>query len=207
MCKEKLPTEYIKTKHNHLYEKSYLDQLQEGIDSPGFLNNIFIAVNNFVHVEIPSIVFKKEILKAEDEQTGEYPSLFVRLNSSGTRIEGEELIYSIYKASFPEAKQLVENIGASFIAPSQVISFVSRLALAEINNGSYPYPLNVIDFRRKIQEPDKIFKNKLRELIEGKAKNIFSKAINLLLSKGEFKIPGVLVKSIIKGSPELFLML
>ncbi|REG77466.1 DUF262 domain-containing protein [Algoriphagus antarcticus] len=205
MCKEKLPTEYIKTKHNHFNEKSYLDQLQEVIDSADFLNNIFCAVKNLVQVEIPTIVVKKEILKAEDEQTGEDPTLFVRLNSSGTRIAGEELIYSIYKASFPEAKQLVENIGASFIAPSQVISLVSRLALSEINEGSYPYPLSVNDFRKRIQD-DK-FKSKLHELIGGNAKDIFSKAFNLLVSENEFEIPIVLVKTLVKGSPELFLML
>ena len=207
MCKEKLPVNYIKTKHNNFNEKSYLDQLQEAIDSSDFLNNIYSAVNNLVQVEIPSIIVKKEILKAEDEQTGEDPTLFVRLNSSGTRIAGEELIYSIYKASFPEAKQLVENIGASFIAPSQVISFVSRLALAEINDGSYPNPLSVNDFRKRIQEDDEKFKNKLLELIVGKAKDIFSKAFNLLRSENEFEIPIVLVKNIVKSSPELFLML
>lgn len=205
MCKEKLPTDYIKTKHNNFNERSYLDQLQEAIDSADFLNNIFSAVNNLLQVEIPSIVVKKEILKAEDEQTGEDPTLFVRLNSSGTRIAGEELIYSIYKASFPEAKQLVENIGASFIAPSQVISLVSRLALAEINEGSYPYPLSVSDFRKRIQ--DEKFKSKLHELIGDKARDIFSKAFSLLLSENKFKIPSVLVKNIIKSSPELFLML
>jgi len=205
MCKEKLPTEYIKTKHNHFNEKSYLDQLQKIIDNADFLNNIFCAVKNLVQVEIPTIVVKKEILKAEDEQTGEDPTLFVRLNSSGTRIAGEELIYSIYKASFPEAKQLVENIGASFIAPSQVISLVSRLALSEINEDSYPYPLNVNDFRKRIQD-DK-FKSKLHELIGGNAKDIFSKAFNLLVSENEFEIPIVLVKNIVKSSPELFLML
>ena len=205
MCKEKLPINYIKTKHNNFNEKNYLDQVNEVLDSSDFLNNIYNAVNNLVQVEIPRIVVKKEILKAEDEQTGEDPTLFVRLNSSGTRIAGEELIYSIYKASFPEAKQLVENIGANFIAPSQVISLVSRLALAEINECSYPYPLSVNDFRKRIQ--DEKFKSKLHELIKGKAKDIFSKAFDLLLSENKFEVPIVLVKNIVKSSPELFLML
>jgi hypothetical protein len=195
--------------HSKNDEKNYLDKLTEVIYSSEFDNNIFNAIVNLEQVVVPAIVIKQEILKAEDEQTGEDPTLFVRLNSSGTRIAGEELIYSIYKASFPEAKKLVENIGASFVAPSLVISLVSRLALSEINENNYPYSISVNDFRKRIKDDN--FKTKLRELIGNEfnspASQLFNKAFEILLSKNDFEIPPVLVKSIVKGSPDLFLLL
>lgn len=208
LCREHLPAN-IKTKHLTNDEINYLEKLTEVIYSSEFDNNIFNAIVNLEQVVVPAIVVKQEILKAEDEQTGEDPTLFVRLNSSGTRIAGEELIYSIYKASFPEAKKLVENIGASFVAPSLVISLVSRLALSEINENSYPYSISVNDFRKRIK--DENFKSKLRELIgtesNSPASLLFKKAFEILLSKHDFAIPPVLVKSIVKGSPDIFLML
>lgn len=208
LCREHLPIN-IKTKHSENDEKNYLDKLTEVIYSSEFDNNIFNAIVNLEQVVVPAIVIKQEILKAEDEQTGEDPTLFVRLNSSGTRIVGEELIYSIYKASFPEAKKLVENIGASFVAPSLVISLVSRLALSEINENNYPYSISVNDFRKRIK--DEKFKTKLRELIGNESNSpaslLFNKAFEILLSKNDFEIPPVLVKSIVKGSPDLFLLL
>lgn len=207
-CKENLSVN-LKTKHFGGDTKNYIERLNETLYNAKFDDGIFNAIKDLEKIEIPGIVIKQEILKAEDEQTGEDPTLFVRLNSSGTRIAGEELIYSIYKASFPEAKKLVENIGASFVAPSLVISLVSRLALTEINEGNYPYSINVNDFRKKIK--DEKFKSKLRELIgeesNSPANLLFKRAFDLLLSNSDFAIPPVLVKSIVKGSPDLFLLL
>jgi len=208
LCREYLPSN-IKTKHLVNDGIDYLDKLEKVIYSSKFDNNIFNAIVNLEQVVVPAIVVKQEILKAEDEQTGEDPTLFIRLNSSGTRIAGEELIYSIYKASFPEAKKLVENIGASFVAPSLVISLVSRLAWSEINENNYPYSISVNDFRKRIK--DENFKSKLRELIgtesDSPASLLFKKAFEILLSKDDLAIPPVLVKSIVKGSPDIFLML
>lgn len=208
-CEEKLPINYFRTKHYNGNEINYLVRLKEILDTNRFYNEFYISISNLDKIEIPSIVVKKEILNAEDEQSGEDPTLFVRLNSSGTRIAGEELIYSIYKAFFPETKKLVENIGVNFIAPSLVISMVSRLVLSEESKGNYPRPLNVNDFRKKIQ--DSAFKKILKEMIgdelNSPVRMIFTKAFDLLLAKDDFGIPPVLVKSIVKGSPDIFLML
>ncbi len=209
MCRENLPINNMRSKHFGSDEKKYLERLKETLHSSEFDDNTFNAIKNLEQVVIPAIVVKQEILKEDDEQTEEDPTLFVRLNSSGTRIAGEELIYSIYKASFPEAKKLVENIGASFVAPSLVISLVSRLALTEINQDNYPYSISVNDFRKRIK--DENFKSKLRKLIgtesNSPASLLFNRAFEILLSKNDFAMPPVLVKSIVKGSPDLFLLL
>ncbi|MFD3000419.1 DUF262 domain-containing protein [Pontibacter toksunensis] len=224
MCEKYLPCKHIRTKYLNS-ELGYLEILKEVLYSEEFDEDIYNAIKHIQQVLIPGIVVDQQVLKAEDERTGERKdeedsTLFVRLNSSGTRIAGEELIYSIYKASFPEAKGLVEGIAASYVAPSLVISLVSRLAYAELQSNyaerqsTYPSPMNVNDFRKRIQDNE--FKSILKEYIgdlsasqeiPGKAKQIFDCAISILLSEDDVTIPPVLVKSIIRKSPELFLML
>jgi hypothetical protein len=43
-------------------------------------------------------------------------TLFVRINASGVPLNGDELIYSIYKAKFQDTKDYVEKIEASVLS-------------------------------------------------------------------------------------------
>lgn len=208
LCEESLH-ENIYTKYFH-NEDIYIEKLKSVLFDPDFNDADFVkGVENIRQIQVPGIVVSQDVLKAEDEQSETDPTLFVRLNSSGTRIAGDELIYSIYKASFKEAKQLVENIGSSFMSAPMVISIVSRLVLSELENGQFPYSLNVNGFRNKIK--DNGFKEKMREWIgddhNSPAANLFKRAFDILQSKGNFNMPPVLVKKMVKDNPEVFLLL
>jgi hypothetical protein len=210
LCKENLPCDYIKTKK--MEDKSqgkYIEILSEVINGDKVSDLLIDSIENLNNIEIPCSIVPKYVLEAEDEQSGEDPTLFVRLNSQGTKIEGEELIYSIYKASFPNSKKLVENVGCGFILPSKVINMVSRMAWSEMEKGAYPYPINVNEFRKRIH--NKRFVQHLNKMIgdekESPASKLFTKAIEIFLSKGDIELPPVLVKYIICNSMELFLML
>lgn len=209
LCIAHLP-QAIKTKHCNLEPLIYGEYvraiiLDENFNDRGLLQ----AVQGLRQIAIPGIIIGQQSLKTASDADGEDPTLFVRLNAAGTRIVGEELIYSIYKASFPHAKDLVESIGASFIAPSQVISLASRLVLSEINPRQYPTVLVVNEFIKRISNPE--FKAALKAFIGTKnaspARQLFESGFNLLLSAGQFNMPPVLVKKIIKDSPDLILML
>lgn len=200
----------IRTKHTDPLPLGYGEYVRTIIMDDHFDDKgIFHAVKGLLEIAIPGIVINQQSLKTSDGTGGEDPTLFVRLNAAGTRIAGEELIYSIYKASYPQAKDLVESIGANFIAPSQVIALASRLVLAEINHGNYPQILVVNDFIKRIN--DGIFRGALQTFIGKKdqspARQLFERCFELLLSKNHFQLPPVLVKKMIKDSPDLFLML
>jgi hypothetical protein len=215
LCKENLPCDYIKTKKMVETEKKkgeykkYIEILSEVVGADKVSDLLVDSIKNLNNIEIPCSIVPKSVLEAEDEQSGEDPTLFVRLNSQGTRIEGEELIYSIYKASFPNSKKLVENVGCGFISPSKVINMVSRMAWSEMEKGAYPYPMNVNEFRKRIHS--KRFVQHLNKMIgdenNSPVSNLFTKAIEIFLSKGDIDLPPVLVKYIISNSIELFLML
>jgi hypothetical protein len=205
LCKEaNFPSNYIRTKH---LIGNYIEKLSAFIEDDNINDTIFQAIKNLEKINIPSIITNKEVLESEEEQTGEDPTLFVRLNSAGTPIAGEELLYSIYKATYPNSKELVESIGIDFIPPSRVISLTSRLALSEISE-KYPYPIGLNDFRKHLKEEK--FSQKLENLIGNKESspiaNFFNTALEIFQSEGALNIPPVLVKNLIKDNPELMLM-
>lgn len=176
------------------------------------LNKIFIGFLNYKKLKIPEIAVSAEVLNESNdipENESQDPTLFVRLNSAGTRISGEELIYSIYKASFPKIKDLVENIGASYIAPSKVIGIFSRLVACEQNDyANFQKEFTVVNFRKKIQEQE--FKDLLNSYIgtetESKASQLLENAIEIL-KKGRTNIPNLLIKQWVLANIDLFYVL
>jgi hypothetical protein len=192
----------IKTKHSKNEFVNY-----SGIKDDE-LQLIHIGYENYKRLQIPEIIIDSNVLKEDDEtlnNESEDPTLFVRLNSAGTRISGEELNYSIYKAHFPRVKDLVEKIGASYIAPSKVISLFSRLSACELTGFSqYQKEFTIQTFRKKIAEVD--FKKNLQQNIEGNAEVLLLQAISILKNNdSNFSI--ILLKQIIVANSDLFFVL
>lgn len=199
----------IKTQHSN---NEFVDYtlLNRG-DFDENLKNIYIGYCNYKNLSLPEIAVNASLLKEDDSDNNESqdPSLFVRLNSAGTRISGEELIYSVYKAKFPEIKDLVENIGASYIAPSKIISLFSRLIISEQSNYSnFQKDLSIQNFRKKITEVD--FQKKLKNYIgnekESNAKKLVDSAL-AVLSKGQSDFPAVLLKQLMISNFDLLFVL
>jgi hypothetical protein len=204
-AKNYLP-DYISTKQgNFENKKDYLKLLNEELQNE--MQAILGAVQKSIKKNINYDIVPDAVLREEEDVDD--PTLFVRINSSGTTLSGDDLIYSIYKAIFPETKELVEKAGMSFIAPTQVISLASRFVLSELKDNQYAKKMNVREFQRRIKDDN--FKNSLRELIgtdsESEIKNLFEKAIKLLKGNGLFEseIPPVIIKMFIKSTPDLFL--
>lgn len=160
---------------------------------------------------IPEILVQKETLEEDDsqEESGD-ATLFIRLNSEGTRISGEELIYSLLKATYPEAKELVENIGIKYIAPSKIVNLFARLSFIESTGfSSYQNEMNVASFRKNIRDQhfEQVFKryifNKEGDLSE--AKLLMENVISILsLNKS---IPNIYIKEVASKSLDLLLVL
>lgn len=191
--------------------KTKLDLYEDFIYSDLFEYFIVTIKNSIESYKIPSITIKKSVLKndAKTENVKEDPTLFVRLNSQGTTIGGEELIYSIYKAEFPKSKELVENISASFIQPSRLISFTNRIIWSNINNDSFPNNFSVNQFRERLNVGK--FADKLEDFIgkdsDSRASRIFSKSIQILTTSKDITLPPVLAKSIVNEYQELYFFL
>jgi hypothetical protein len=64
-------------------------------------------------------------------------TVFVRVNSEGTRLEGKELNYSILESINPHAEALADKLSARLTPPSRSVTFVSRLMLARSDAGDF----------------------------------------------------------------------
>lgn len=201
--KMKLQNLSIQTKYSQSQDVNFDDVTEES-----FLQ-IFEGLKNAKKIKIPEIKVDAQILRDDDdslENENQDPTLFVRLNSAGTQISGEELIYSIYKATFPESKELVEEIGTSFIAPSKIINIFSRLAncnLTEYQNYTNSYNINT--FRKAIK--NKNYKSELKNIIHNRiGKDLIDFAIKILKQNNN-DFPNIVLKQLIVSNTDLFFIL
>ncbi|AZA86840.1 DUF262 domain-containing protein [Chryseobacterium shandongense] len=200
--KEKLINQIAAIKMNNQKESLY----EDFIASNAFDDFIDEISKNLTSYSIPAIVLNSSLIKVANSKEKEDPTLFVRLNSQGTPLNGEELIYSIYKAEFPKSKKLVESISADFIQPSRLLSFVNRLVWSDLNQNNYPNSFSVNQFRDRLNNLD--FLKRLEDFIgsdsDSIANKVFKKSFDILLSENEIKLPIILVKSLINDYPEIF---
>jgi hypothetical protein len=160
-----------------------------------------LLVNENTQVEIPALILPKSVLQNQTEEIGsEESTLFVRLNRSGTRLDGEGLIYSMYKSIYKESENIVK-CAPSFIAPSKTISLLSRLVLSSINNNQYTNKISFKQFNRLLKN------EKFTKGLKEKGKNIgdlIQIAIDILSYN---QVPCIIVKKFIREASDGFLLL
>ena len=153
----------------------------------------------------------------QNERPDPVETLFVRINSKGTPLQGEELIYSMLKAAWSEAPAEIEKIRHKMITPSRLVLFCARLVLARhrTSESKLPSAPSVRDFRRLMRGLDlnhKTFSEDLKGFISGVSSGgvqgsvLFEKA-HEFLTVGEYALPPVLATDLAQQAPEVFFLL
>src|SRR5690606_27106816 len=97
-------------------------------------------------------------------------SLFIRVNAGGTPLEGEELMYSILKAIWPEAPAVIDQLSYRLAAPPRLVMLIARLVLAEdAKDSNPPATPDVSRFRRLVHGTDATcpdFYRRLRDFVD-----------------------------------------
>ncbi|MDR1166250.1 MAG: DUF262 domain-containing protein [Deltaproteobacteria bacterium] len=149
---------------------------------------------------------------------------FNRVNSLGTTLEGEELVYSEFKAIFPRCETLVETIGRdAHVRPSRLISLALRLVKAETSDkesaARLPGPLSARQFRKDIQSgrAHGEFRASLSRFIgdgdRSPAKELFRRASDILVghkSDDKNEVTGlgrILTAALAQDFPDLYFLL
>lgn len=206
MCNKHLP-DNIQTMHAHFTNKSEFIEILKGKKKDN-IQKILDLVNAVQMTRYNYEEISKQAMSEEEEQ--DEPTLFVRINSSGTALSGDDLIYSIYKSIYPQARSFIEDIAPSFISPTLNLSFAARIISSKLNDDSFPNKLKVKDFQRQIK--NKLFMGELSKFIGSKQKSQYKQTIDEAITILEspiqgVKLPPILVKSLINKSPDLFLVL
>jgi|GEM_PF-1802285 len=173
----------VQTKHSGGVDISYEKVLLD-VD----LKRLYKASQLFQKIIIPELLIDLDNVdvgeQADIDEKVQDPTLFLRLNRGGTQIDGEELVYSMYKSKFPHIKDAIEAIEmAKFIPPSRLVNVISRLAefktdLYKGNDVSYKPTLNLSRFKNLLDNEE--FKNKLLELVDFSKNGSVSKQFDIL---------------------------
>lgn len=152
-------------------------------DAQGLANRLKEVLKRFRELEgyeVPVLTVAMDAKTPEDknstseERPDHIETLFVRVNSGGTPLEGEELIYSILKSEWPDAPRFIEGLAHRLASPARTVVLAARLILARIQKDQgridrQPPVPDVTLFRRLLRGAEKAsypdFKKKLDSVL------------------------------------------
>ena len=180
------------------------------------LTLLYRRISDFV-IPIITVPLSKLETSRDEREKSAIETLFIRINSSGTPLEGEELIYSLIKSSWVEAPSSIERLTHRLATPARTALLASRLVRARHQMASNslsasrlkltPTP-TVDEFRRLMRGLNTEHKGFFKELkcfISRDGLGIFESAYEFLTTGG-FALPPVLASELAQRSPDVFFL-
>jgi hypothetical protein len=135
--------------------------------------------------------------------------LFQRLNQQGTRLDGEELAYSMIKAYWPELADPIDGIAHGRMPEPRMVTIGVRAALAREQTNRLPSPMTISALRAVARGHDPR-KQAIYEFIETRLEGACELVDAWLRYNPESNRNGLLpvhITSIALGSPDVYLLL
>ncbi|RKT38055.1 DUF262 domain-containing protein [Thiocapsa rosea] len=143
--------------------------------------------------------------------------LFVRINSAGEPLGGEELTYSLLKAAWPDAAKFIDNLKHKPAQASRIATLCTRLILARQQiptdgqkRPSMPSIPGINEFRRLVRDQNPAhpnFYSDLTKFIEQDADVLFTETWKFLTEREFALLPVLAVDLARKASDVYFLLL
>lgn len=139
--------------------------------------------------------------------------LFVRINSAGTPLAGEELAYSLLKAEWPEVAQYIQDLPNKPAQPSRIAALCIRLVLARSMRHTTPPAMpGMPELRRLLGDKNPnypSFRNDLRQFItQGDAQQRFADAWKFLTDGNTgFALLPTQAVDMARNAPDVYLLL
>jgi len=133
--KEKLKNEVS------IYKGTWVQNILEKLNDSEFdLSNISKGIATALNTTVLALQAPQELLASsrQEADNDERPDitniehLFQRLNQQGTKLDGEELIYSLIKAYWPEICNRIDSISENRMPCSKLTTLAFRAVLTEI---------------------------------------------------------------------------
>lgn len=135
--------------------------------------------------------------------------LFQRLNRQGTRLDGEELAYSMIKAYWPQVAKPIQRIGNRRMPASRMVMMAARAALTLPGSTHLRSPLSVSDIRSLASKRDEDAV-KVLSFIEDRLKPCCAWIEDALLFNPQTHPTGLLpvhLAHIARSQPDIYLLL
>lgn len=171
---------------------------------------------------VPSSVLENTINTTTDAgQQSAVETLFIRVNSAGTPLGGEELMYSLIKSSWKDAPKAITPLAHKLATPARTALLASRLVRARHQRaqrtqtpGESTAKLRLIptpavqDFRRLmlgLNNEHRTFAEDLKIYVIEQGLQVFEVAYSFL-TQGEYGLSPVLASELAQKSPDIFFL-
>ena len=194
------------------------------------------GIRRAMELKIIALVVPQEALTSRSLQESDNPQvrysrenianvehLFHRLNAGGTRLEGDDLVYSMIKAYWPDVEEPIRRLAARRMPESRLVMLGARAALADLSPPTdksvakaLPGALSVSELRRiALDTASKDRHRRIRAffLSDGQKETELESVLNLISSwlgdedNDGIGLPKVLHTSIARNSPDVYLVL
>ncbi len=156
--------------------------------------------------------------EAKEQTKDAIELLFVRINSAGTPLAGEELAYSLLKAEWPEVAQWMQELPNKPAQPSRIAALCIRLVLARTvdrtlgnQQASLPTMPGMQELRRLLRNTNPNhphFRDDLQNFITTDAQQCFADAWTFLTdSRKDFALLPAQAIDIAKNAADVYLLL
>lgn len=214
--KEKLKTDVS------LCKGTWVEKILEKLEDPEFdmediSNGIATALNTTVlALQAPSELLSSSCQEANNDDRPDITNiehLFQRLNQQGTRLDGEELIYSLIKAYWPEICGSIDEISKNRMPCSKLATLAFRVVFTEAKNKLEPSP-SVSTIRRLSKDDTKEeMRSAILDFINSKKSTSLESCCSRIDQwlgtepQASWGLPPVLRSSIAYNNQDLFLLL
>lgn len=168
--------------------------------SAGRLKHLFDSAKSYqVPAQTVALEHPLDNTPADTARADPTETLFVRVNAGGTPLQGEDLVYSIIKAIWPNAGAVVDQLQKRFVSAPRTAMLIARLALVPDSNAKIPAVLDVTRFRRLVHGSERAgYRKRLEKYLRLEASSLFSDAYDLL-TVGAHGLPPVLAADLARG--------
>lgn len=192
------------------------------------LKNLLSALNDRIGKKyvIPANIIPTHALNKtgnnNQESRSPVESLFIRINSAGTPLAGEELMYSLIKSAWIDAPTAIAKLTHRLATPARTALLASRLVRARHQRKSWdpkkgvdgeklrhPSTPSVDEFRRWMHGMNKDqprFSEELKNYIQQEGLQVFEMAYKFL-TEGPYGLPVVLANELAQKSQDVFFLL
>lgn len=186
---------------------------------------IFAGLNYANKLRIVALEVPEEVLKAatpmeiknkpevDSENIANVEHLFQRLNAGGTRLDGEELAYSMIKAYLPEVEEPIEALVAKRMPASRLAMLGTRMVLSIQKADKWSRPLTVSAMRELALHQEK--RQPIRNFFQPPNENELSiKSVLEQVDKwlgdddpDDIGLPPVMRSAMARNAPDVYLLL
>jgi len=224
----------------HRHHQQQRNQILEALENPSsqsgiILQSVISRISGLIfdkenHYQIPALPLnlsdtaqttsttEEEPVKTYDPDAQDVAKkdaielLFVRVNSAGTPLAGEELTYSLLKSAWPDAANFIDSLDHKPAQPSRIATLCIRLILARQQHSSNKKGVNTLpntpginEFRRLVRNEE--FLSQLTDFIRTEANDLFSKTWEFLTAQSFGLLPYLAVEIARQSVDVYFLMM